>query len=467
MSEIAAARIAARLDRLPSSRAIWTLVVLISLGGMFEFYDLFLTGYIAPSLLRAGLFTPQSLGFLDLLDVLSVHGIGSFVFCTFAGLWAGVVLISPVIDRIGRRTVFTWSLVWYMICTAIMAFQRTGEGLNLWRFAAGLGFGTQLIAIDTYIAEIIPYRARGRAFAVNQFVTFCVVPVVALLSWLVVPLRPAGLDGWRWVILIGSLGAGLIWFIRRRIPESPRWLALHGREAEADAVVTAIERRILAETGAARLPEPAPATPEQSCAGALRELVSPRYAERTLMLSIFNIAQVIGFYGFAAWVPTLLIARGVTFTNSLEYSFVIAAASPLGPLLAMLFADRVERRTQIVCGLLGMAVFMAGFSAATAPALLIGLGVLFTISANIMSCAYHAYQAELYPTRIRAGGVGIVWSWSRLAAAFAGLAVGYFLFYGGVPALAVFIGVAMAIGIVIVAVFGPNTAGRPLEAVNH
>lgn len=466
MSAIIAARIAARLDRLPPSRTVWTLVLLVSLGGVFEFYDLFLTGYLAPSMMREGLFTQHSLGFFAGLNTLAVNGIGTFVFCTFVGLWCGAILLSWMIDRFGRRKIFVWSLVWYVFCTVVMAFQHTGEGLNLWRFTAGIGFGLQLVAIDTYIAEIIPHAERGRAFSVNQLVTFCVVPVVALLAWLLVPLRPAGLGGWRWVILIGSVGGVVIWFLQQRLPESPRWLAIHGRIAEAEAIVSELERLVLTEKGG-RLSEPRLAPPEEAGAGSLAELFTPRYAERALMLSIFNIAQVIGFYGFAAWVPTLLVAHGITFTHSLEYSFIIAVANPFGPLLAMAFADRVERRVQIIGGLVGMGLFMATFAVVSDPILLIIVGVLFTLSANIMSYAYHTYQTELFPTRIRARAVGFVWSWSRISAAFAGLMVGYFLHSGGVPAIAVFIGVAMAIGAIIIGVFGPSTLARPLEAVNH
>jgi putative MFS transporter len=465
ITDFTTAPIAARLDRLPPSRTIWTLVFLVSLGGVFEFYDLFLTGYVAPSMMDSGLFTSQSLGIFAGLKALAVAGIGTFVFCTFAGMGVGVVLLTPLADRFGRRTVFTWSLVWYIACTAIMAFQRSGEALNLWRFIAGLGFGVQLVTIDTYITEIIPFAERGRALAFNQFVTFCTVPVVALLAWVMVPYRWAGMEGWRWVILLGSLGAAVVWFLRRHLPESPRWLAVHGRTAEAHAIVAEIERKIIAETGRA-LPPIRPAAMERAGEGRMIELVSPRYVERTLMLSIFNAAQVIGFYGFAAWVPTLLVARGITITHSLEYSFVIASANPFGPLLAMVFADRVERKSQIMGGLFAMALLMAVFSVVSNLGLLLVIGVLFTVSANVMSYAYHAYQAELFPTRIRARGIGVVYAWSRITAAFAGLIVGYFLHYGGVPAIAVFIGVAMAIGIVIIGVFGPNTTGRPLESVN-
>ncbi|MDQ6645796.1 MAG: MFS transporter [Pseudomonadota bacterium] len=466
MSETASARIAARLDRLPSSRTIWKIILLISLGGVFEFYDLFFTGYVAPGMIKSGLFTPQSLGFFARLDAIKVAGFGTFVFSTFAGLWVGVVLFGQMADRFGRRAVFTWSLVWYVCCTAIMAFQRSGEMLNIWRFIAGLGFAVQLVTIDTYISELIPSAERGRAFSVNQFITFSIVPVVALLAWLLVPLSPLGIDGWRWVVLIGSVGAVLVWLLVQGIPESPRWLALQGRIDEADAIMTAIEERVIAETGKP-LPAPVVAHVEETGKGRFVEIFSPQFRKRTVMLSVFNMAQVIGFYGFAAWVPTLLIARGITITHSLEYAFIIAIAHPLGPLLGVLFADRIERKLQIILSLAVMGVSMLAFAKVNSPVLLITLGVVFTLAASVMSYAYHNYQAELYPTRIRARAVGFVYSWSRISAAFAGLAIGYLLNAGGALAVAVFIAIAMVVGMAVIGLFGPATRGVSLEKISQ
>ena len=105
-----------------------------------------------------------------------------------------------------------------------MAFQNSAAEIILWRMIAGIGIGVELVTIDTYIVELMPKEVRGRAFAVNEVVQFCAVPVVALIAWRLVPLRPWGFDGWRWVVLIGSVGAIFVWFIRQRIPESPRWL---------------------------------------------------------------------------------------------------------------------------------------------------------------------------------------------------------------------------------------------------
>ncbi|WP_322028979.1 MFS transporter [Paraburkholderia sp. J76] len=441
------------------------MVILLSLGGVFEFYDLFFTGYVAPGMVHSGLFTPESLGFFSALGPLKVAGFGTFVFSTFAGLWVGALAFGQVADRFGRRIIFTWSLIWYIACTAIMAFQTSGQALNIWRFIAGIGIGIELVTIDTYISELIPGGERGRAYAVNQFITFSVVPVVAFLAYILKDSHPIGLDYWRVVILIGSVGAVVVWFLRRNIPESPRWLARNGREEEAERVVADIERRVATETGAP-LPPLGPISLEKAGRGSLGEVLRAPYLRRTVILSIFNMAQVIGFYGFAAWVPTLLIARGVHITQSLAYAFVIAIANPFGPLIGVWFADKLERKTQIVGGLLIMAVVITLFAQATQPWILIVLGVIFTLASNVMSYAYHGYQAELYPTRIRARAVGFVYSWSRIAAAFAGLAIGILLHHYGVPGVAAFIGASMLVGIVMI-LLGPITRGLSLETISH
>jgi putative MFS transporter len=458
--------IAARLDRLPSSWYVWRMIVLISLGGVFEFYDLFFTAYVAPGMVKSGLFKSASLGPFAGLQAIAVAGFGTFVFATFAGLWVGALILGQIADRLGRRKIFVGSLLWYMACTVVMAFQQTGFWLIVWRFLAGIGLGIELVTIDAYIAELIPRHLRGRAFSTNQFITYCAVPVVAFLAWLLVPLQPLGLDGWRWVVLIGSLGALIVWFLRLGVPESPRWLAKHGRSAEAERITAQIEAGVQRELGRP-LPPPLPEPAEAEARGSLAEAFVPPYRARTIMLSVFNFAQTIGFYGFAAWVPTLLIGRGIHVTQSLLYAFIIAIANPFGPLLGTLFSDRCERKWQIVGGAAGMLISMFIFSQLSLPEALILFGVLFTLSANVMSYAFHNYQAELYPTRIRARAIGFVYSWSRLSAAFAGLAIGYLLHTHGVLAVAAFIGAAMLVVIFVIGVFGPRTRDLALEQIAH
>src|SRR6202140_4267614 len=238
-----AAEISARLDRLPATRYIWKLVLLLSLGGCFEVYDLFFTAYIGPGLVRSGLFSSSSASFFGF------NGLPSFVPPPVAGLLTGRMLFGFGADWFGRRMFFTCSLLWYTAATVIMAFQHTAIAIVAWRMIAGVGIGVELVTIDTYITELVPKHLRGRAFAVNQVIQFSVVPVVALLAWILVPRNPLGFDGWRWVVLIGAMSAVFVWFIRRSVPESPRWLISHGRLADAERVTAAMEARVSQELG--------------------------------------------------------------------------------------------------------------------------------------------------------------------------------------------------------------------------
>lgn len=450
--------IATRLDRLPLSRTLWRLILLISLGGAFEFYDLFLSPYVAPGLVAAGLFSNTSAGFF------AIDTVGFFVFSAFAGMFAGCLGFGFIADRLGRRSIFIASLLWYSAATAIMACQHSALGVDLWRFIASIGVGLEQVTIDTFLPEIVPPQHRGRAFAFCQVVQFAVVPIVALLGWLLVPRHPLGLDGWRCVTLIGSAGALAAWWLRRGLPESPRWLALHGRYAEAERVLADFESHAIRETGVAL---PAPNPPAVAPVGKSRflDIIRPPYRRRTIVMSIFNLTQTIGFYGFGAWVPTLLLAKGIRVTTSLEYAFLIAIANPIGPLLGMLIADRMERKWQLVASGVCIGAFMLLFAGQTNAALIISFGALVTLSNNWMSFALHNYQGELFPTRVRGRAVGFVYAWSRLSAAFAGLLIGFFLKQGGTMGVALFIGGAMLIMTLTIGGFGPRTRHRTLEEI--
>ncbi len=345
-----------------------------------------------------------------------------------------------------------------------MGLQSSALAVDLWRLAAGLGMGMQLVAIDCYLAELMPKAMRGRAFAVSGFIQFLAAPIGAVLALVLVPHGLGGIAGWRWLAWAPALGAALIWWVQRALPESPRWLADHGRAEDAEAVIAGIEARVERETGRTLEAPDAVAGAIASPAGA--SLWAPPYGRRVLMMTGFQILQSIGYFGFANWVPTLLEARGVGITKSLAYTAAIALSYPLAPILVSLFADRIERKWQIVIGALGAAVCGLLFASQSAAPLWIVFGVLLSAFNVLMSIGFHTYQSEIFPTPFRARAVGLVYSFSRLSAMVSGYLIAFLLRTSGVSGVFAAIAAMLAAAALLIAVFGPRTRGLALEAIS-
>jgi MFS transporter, putative metabolite:H+ symporter len=460
-----------RIERLPLGRFHRRFIALVSLGNFFDLYDIFIVAYIGAALQQSGFLTLRQFTF--------------FVAAGFLGMFVGTVVFGMGSDRMGRRSAFILLLLIYSVFTFADAFAPTAAWLIALRFFAGVGIGAEIVVIDTYVTEVVPGRARGRYVAITQVAGFCAVPVAAVLSRLLVPTHFL-MSGWRWVMVTGASGALLTWWFRRRLPESPRWLESRGRVAEADVVMAGLEAESfrssrseekadsslalgmteqesrMTNVGPGRT-DGAEATEKKESAS-FWELWRRPYLSRTVMLVIFQALQTIGFYGFANWAPTFLLKRGVSLLHSLEYTLLIALVSPLGPLLAAFTSDRMERKWTIVVLALLVAGLGLGFGNSIAPAAVVGFGALLTLANYWFSAAFHAYQAELFPTRLRATGVGFTYSWSRLSAAFTSILIGAVLVHG-VPAVFAVLAVAMILVAVVVGVMGPRTNGLVLEEI--
>src|SRR5580692_2317409 len=227
--------VGARLDRLPTTRYIWYLVGLVSFGAFFEIYDLALTAPLSLGLLVAGVFQRGAGGLFGFADQ------ATFAAATFAGLYVGTLAFSTVADRLGRRPIFTFALLWYATATVVMGLQNSAFAIDLCRFVASMGVGLELVAIDCYLAELMPKAVRGRAFAVSASLQFLSVPLVSLLAWALIPGTHFGIDGWRWLAFVPAVGALLVWQVRRAVPESRRGLEAQGRAVEADVVTSKME----------------------------------------------------------------------------------------------------------------------------------------------------------------------------------------------------------------------------------
>ena len=444
----------ARIDNLPMTRHIWTLVLMLALGAFFEAYEISLTALLSPGLVRAGVFASAN-GVFGLPDQ------AAFASATFLGMFVGALTLGRFADRLGRKRAFTASLLTYTVATLAMAFQDTATAIDLCRLVAGVGLGAELVVVDAYLAELVPPRFRGRAFALAAAIQFLAVPVAGGLCLALIPHRPFGLEGWRWVCVIGSLGALLVMLTRTRLPESPRWLAQRGNLRRADEIVTALERKCFGSAGA-----PTPALTAHRGAGEVEpsdetarraSLFAPAWRRRVVMLTTANVLIAIGFFGFGNWLPTLLASQGHSIVKSIQFTVCIALCYPLCPLVFMLFADRVERKWQISGATLLAGVLGVCFGYQDSSLRLVLFGTAVTMANLLTGYALHTYQSELFPSAIRARAVGFVYSWSRLAVVFSSLIIGALLQTGGANAVLLFLGASQVAVAVLVAVMGPRT----------
>jgi putative MFS transporter len=451
--------ISSRIDRLPSCGTLWSWVARISFGAFFEMYEIALTSLLAPALVFAGIFHKGEAGLFGLPDL------ATFAFGTFAGLFVGALLFSTIADRFGRRPIFTYSLVWYAVATLVMSMQSTALSVCLWRFVAAIGVGAENVAVDAYLAELMPKSLRGRGFAISHSIQFMAVPLAGLLAALLARKTVAGVQGWRMMLFVPIIGAALIWLVRRGLPESPRWLAEHGRLQEADSILKSVEETIVRRTGQP-LPDPpySPAPPASSH-GEFTELFRGVLLRRTLMMTVASCAGTAAFFGFGNWLPSLLEERGVGVTKSLLYSAIIAFSYPIAPLFFSLIADRIERKWQIVAGAALTAAAGLFFVQQTAVTGWIVFGLLVTIGNNLSSFGTHTYRSELFPTSLRARAIGMIYSVDRLTAAFNGYLIGFIMIRAGVTGVLVFVTCASLLNMVSIAFFGPRTRGLATEEI--
>jgi putative MFS transporter len=461
-SEIAGERgaeVEARLDRIPASPYLWKLISLLSLGGFFEFYELFMTGFVSPGLIRDGIFHVGPNGLFRLPDQ------ATFASVTFLGLFLGTIMLGGIADRWGRRAAFRGFALCYATATVVMAMQNAAFAVDAARLFDAIAIGAQLITLDTYASEIVPRNLRGRVFALSFAIIQTAVPILALLGWLLVPHAPLHIQGWRWVMLIGGAGSFVVWLLCRYLPESPRWLARHGHLEDAERVTSVFERHAAAHLGHS-LPAPKPLTAKHLGEASFAEILRPPYRRRTIMLAVFHFFQAIAFYGFGNWLPALVNAQNNNAPRSAQVSFLITLAFPIGPVLWSTIAEKYERKWQIVGAAVGTAAFGMFFATRTAPLGLVVLGILITLMNSLLGFSSHAYQAELFPTRIRARAVGFVYSWGRLSTAFTSLIIGFLFQRFRTAGIFAFIALAMFVVVVSVGVFGPRTRGLTLEQIS-
>jgi putative MFS transporter len=449
--------IAARLNRLPPTRTHRHATIIAGIGTFFDLFDIFLAG-----VLGAVLTQQFSLDRLSLPAALS---------SAFVGMFIGAIVLGRFADRFGRRTAFLLNLGIYSVFTFAGAFSVNATMLIVSRFLAGIGIGAELTLVDAYLSELLPARLRGRYTAWAYTLGFLGIPAAGLLGRVLVPLEPFGVEGWRWLFVAGSLGAVIVWFVRRRLPESPRWLESVGRTAEAEAIVERMEQevRLKPETTGLEVrlkPDTTGSQTDTTVKRSLSSLLSGQYRSRMIMLGVFHVFQTIGYYGFGTLVPLVLAAKGYSIVTSLTFTTLTFIGYPIGSALSLPIVERLDRKWLIAGSAFLMSVLGIGMGYSSSPVAIVVLGFLYTAVSNIFSNGLHIFQVEIFPTTVRTTAAGACYGLSRLSSAAMPFVLLPVLDRWGAGAMFVVVATALWIVILDVALFAPRTTGRSLEEVN-
>ncbi|HEY1968448.1 MAG TPA: MFS transporter [Pseudonocardia sp.] len=440
------------MDRLPITSTHRRATLAVGLGMFFDIYEVFLT-----PVLSGVLSTQFNLSTAELPVVLS---------STFIGMFVGALVMGRMADRIGRRRAFLFNLGLYSLFSLLGAFSPNALWLMGTRFIAGIGLGAELPLSDAYLTDLLPARDRGRYVAIAYTVSFVGVPFVGFLAHGLVGATPLGIAGWRWLFVIGALGALVVFLLRRGLPESPRWLESVGRAEEAERLTARFEDEARAAGGTLAAPAVVH-TPVAAGGEPIGDLLRPPYAKRTAMMVVFHLFQTMGYYGFGTMVPLVLKQKGFAVGESLWFTALTFLGYPVGSLLSLPIVERFERKFLIIGSAVLMMVFGLAFGFASSMVLIVSFGFVYTAISNVFSNSYHIYQAEIFPTGLRSTAASGTYAVSRLATAAMPFVLIPVLHNAGVGALFGVVCAAMVIVSLDIGLLGPRTTGRALEAVNN
>ncbi len=437
--------ISERLDRLPLMRLHWKILLLTGIGWMFDAMDVGLVSFVMPAIQKEWSLTPSQLGVLGSIGMV--------------GMGIGAAAAGMLADKWGRRAIIVFTLVLYGAATGLAGLSTGLVMLLIFRFFVGLGLGGELPTASTLVAEFSPSKMRGKMVVLLESFWAWGWILAALISYLVIPVY-----GWRLAFFLGALPALYAAYLRKAIPESPRYLELVGRGREAEKILHQMERAV----GIEPPQEPEPGSGAAKGRGiSLAYLLSGIFLRRTLCLWILWMGINFGYYGFVTWIPTLMVGKGFVLIKSFQYSLIMSLAQLPGYFSAAYLIEVIGRKPVLVIYLLGTALAAHFFGQSASVAQILGWGCfLYFFSLGAWGAVY-AYTPEMYPTQARGSGSG----WAAGIGRVGGIAAPYIVgviyqSYGKVTGYATVFSLLTGVFVVValsVLILGVETKGKTLD----
>ena len=437
--------IVARLERLPTS---WWQVkarIIVGVATFFDAFDALAIASVLPVIVPLWKLTPPEIGVM--------------ISAGFLGQLLGALLFGWIAERYGRMNAMVGSIALFGVMSLACALAWDYRSLLVLRTIQGIGLGGEVPIAAVFISELAKAQGRGRFVLLYELVFPVGLVAASLLGlWLVPHL------GWQYMFVIGALPALLALVLRSLLPESPRWLAVRGRNAEAEAAMSLIETETQKATGQP-LPPVKPVVSTSDKGASWSDLFGPVYLRRTLVVWVIWFAAYFVNYGLTIWLPTLYrTVFKLPLDVSLRYGLITQAVGLLGTLICALAIDHVGRRLWFAVSFAAATLALAALALLPAPTAeqvltFMTIAYFFISSINI---GVYLYTPELYPTRVRALGVGAATAWLRFASMIGPTVVGMML-AGGLPSVFVTFAIVAATAAVITGVFAVETKGRVLE----
>ena len=425
------------LDRLPLTRFHYRLITVAGLGTLFDSMDVGIISFVLAALIAAWHLNSMMIGVVASISLV--------------GMALGAALAGTMADRLGRRRIFVLTLAIYSLGTGLSAAAFAVWMLVVFRFIVGIGLGGELPVTSTMVTEFLPRKHRGRGIVLLESFWAVGWLIAALVSYFLIPRY-----GWRAGFLFGMLPALYILYLRRHIPESPRFLLRTGKLAEARNVLSLVAGHEVAATNTD--------SPLASTGASFRELFHSGQTKKTLMLWILWLGMNFAYYGMFLWLPSVLVTHGYSLVNSLKYTLIVTIVQLPGYFSAGFLVDRIGRKPVLVSYIILSAVFayLFGHAHGVEQILLFGSALSF-FNLGAWGVTY-AYTVEQYPTMIRGTGSGWAMGIGRIGGIVGPFVVGVLLAMKfGLASVFGLFAVALVIAALAVLVLGKETRGTALD----
>lgn len=434
-----------RLEALPVGRFHYKLLLVTGLGWLFDSMDTGLIAFILPVLAKEWGLAPGQMGLIGSIGLI--------------GMALGAVISGTVADRIGRKKVFTITVLLYSIASAFCALSWNYQSLLVFRFLVGFGLGGELPVAATLVSEYAPSHVRGRFIVLLESFWGLGWIAAACIAYFFIPVY-----GWRMAFLIGALPALYVCLIRLHMPESVRYLLTRGRVDEARQIVLSLEKQLHVPsalfTGET---EPVPVVAKAS----FRELWKKPFMSRTIMLWLVWFGINFSYYGIFMWLPSLVFQQGFTVVKTFEYVLIMTLAQLPGYYCAAWLVDKIGRKYTLSAFLLfsGVASYFFGH-ASTAATLMMWGSVMSFFNLGAWGVLY-TYTPEQYPTAIRALGSGWAAGFGRFGGMAAPMMVGALLAqsFGFASVFYMFALVFAAVAVIVLSL-GVESKQKDLESLS-